>query len=252
MNTANKTWSDLGFFIEITKDQSPSLRLFKSLDPEREHGEAMHHSGGAWTETDLIYGTCIRKAFEEIKEPCFLVVGLGLGYIEMTIAKEALLNQKKISHLHSFESHPDLRQFFVDWLHDKALLEEIRNTYDHALSFVLKDTTPQKLSPTKVKELLKMHFPDVSAISAGLSESSLVEPRANVILYDAFSSKTSPELWEESFLKDFFHRGTQVQAMLATYANKGNLKRALAAEGFVVQRNRGFSGKRNSTFAYRN
>ena len=107
MNTP-QTWSAIGFEVEITGDGSPTLRLMP--------GECMHHSGGAAEETELIYGRVIRKSFEVIPKPHFLSVGLGLGYVEMTIAREALLKQNFNFTLESFELVPELRDYLKQWL----------------------------------------------------------------------------------------------------------------------------------------
>ena len=90
-----KLWRDIGFEIEITGDGSPSLRLLESVDPAKDKGESMHHSGGACAETLLIYGQPIALTLQKVEKAHFLIVGLGLGYIELTIAREALLLGKK-------------------------------------------------------------------------------------------------------------------------------------------------------------
>ena len=83
-----KSWQDIGFEVEITRDGSPSLHLIATVDPTKPFGETMHHSGGAITETNLIYGIPIAEIFVKMNSPQFLIVGLGLGYIEMIIARE--------------------------------------------------------------------------------------------------------------------------------------------------------------------
>lgn len=90
-----------------------------------------------------------------------MVVGLGLGYIEMTIAKEALLLGKlpqDIEKLTSFESIPELREFFYLWLWDlhPQLLPEVHEIYDEALACVVKDSA---LSVWQIKEFFALIFP---------------------------------------------------------------------------------------------
>ncbi|HEY1079562.1 MAG TPA: hypothetical protein VGE46_05675, partial [Bdellovibrio sp.] len=117
-----KLWKDIGFETEITEDGSFSLRQLESVDPSKYKGESMHHSGGACAETLLIYGTPIREILQKITRPNFLIIGLGMGYIEMTIAREALLlgkSAKAVGLITSYESIPELREYFFKWLHGR-------------------------------------------------------------------------------------------------------------------------------------
>lgn len=249
-----KIWKDIGFEIEITGDGSPSLRLLESINPEKYRGESMHHSGGAWSETLLIYGNPIKMILEKVQNPRFLVVGLGLGYIEMTIAREALLlgmSPEMVSLITSYESVPELREFFFKWLHGEQgdLSKEVWETYESALSYVVRGTN---LVKKDILEFLKNHFKNLGDIRTALSAEVKLESKYHCILYDAFSSKTSPYLWDEGFLTRFLHEGSAEQSILSTYACRGSLKRALKNEGFEVFVREGFQGKRNSTLGVKN
>jgi hypothetical protein len=243
-----KSWEEIGFRIEITGDGSPSLRLLQSSTERFTEGEAMHHSGGAATETDLIYGECARRSFAKNPRPHFLVVGLGLGYIEMTIAKEGLRRGLQAQSILSFESVPELKEYFIRWIHDQDLKSEVKETYDQAALGVLKNTS---LSLSELKEHLKLFFKSPTDIQGALNEDAVFSVRYEGILYDAFSSKTSPLLWEEAFLKNFLQKTAAPIADFATYACKGSLKRALQAQGFQVEMLEGFQGKRNRISASR-
>ncbi|MEN0057427.1 MAG: MnmC family methyltransferase [Bdellovibrio sp.] len=248
-----KSWHDIGFEIEITGDQSPSLRILQPVEAHKERGESMHHSGGACAETLLIYGEPIREVLQRQKQPSFLIVGLGLGYIEMVIARESLLAQKAVARITSYESVPELRHFFHAWLFEnrESLQTEVAKTYDLVAEHVLQGTS---LNPFEIREFLRGHFPELSSLQGALN-SDLSPQRgssAHCILYDAFSSKTSPHLWEEEFLCEFLRLYAEpAYCVLSTYACRGTLKRALAREGFAVKVREGFQGKRNSTLALR-
>jgi hypothetical protein len=241
-------WSDIGFRIEITGDGSPSLRLMQSLQEQYADGEAMHHSGGACAETDLIYGTCIRDVFSRIASPHFLVVGLGLGYIEMFIAREALLLQKTPASILSFESVPQLREYFYAWLNDLSLSPEVQQTYDHVVRCVLAGTALKK---EQIQDCLKQYFKGLGDIQEALDESTQFKHKYHAILYDAFSGKTTPQLWEEEFLSNFFKKAAANECFLATYACRASLKKSLAAQGFAMDLREGFQGKRNRISASR-
>lgn len=240
MNTP-QTWSQIGFEVEITGDGSPTLRLMP--------GECMHHSGGAAEETELIYGRVIHKVFELIPRPHFLSIGLGLGYVEMTVAREALLKQNFNFTLESFELVPELRGCLKQWLNEGDLSLEISSVYDQVLKYILKDTT---LNSKDLKKLLASKLTENSwCLQGPLVADSEFMAKAHCLLFDAFSAKTSPSLWTEEFLIAFLNKSTNADAIVSTYASRGTLKRALAAASFEVQTHEGFKGKRNSTMAFK-
>lgn len=248
-----KSWRDIGFEIETTGDGSPSLRMLQPVAPDRDKGESMHHSGGACAETDLIYGNPVRETLKKIPQPHFLIVGLGLGYIELVIAREAILAGLKpqdIAGITSYESVSELREFFHLWLsHSVSMLSgEVQETYDKVLQSVLKG---YQISPQQLKDFLLYHFPTADKICGALVEPLEFKTEYHCILYDAFSSKTSPHLWEEEFLNMFLAKAAAKSCQVSTYACKASLKRALNHQGFDVIVREGFQGKRNSTLGVR-
>ncbi|WP_413291550.1 MnmC family methyltransferase [Bdellovibrio sp. HCB337] len=244
MNTP-QTWSGIGFEVEITGDGSPSLRLIQG----EEKGEAMHHSGGAAEETELIYGRIIHHCFGSINTPHFISVGLGLGYVELTVTREALLKKNFNFTMDSFELVPELRDFFIQWLKNGDLPQEIQAVYDQVLKYILKDST---LDPQELKNLLSDKYMQKQCVLHGpLDHESVFTGKAHGILFDAFSAKTTPALWTEEFLVDFFKKTTAEDALVSTYASRATLKQALKAADFFVENREGFKGKRNSTVAFK-
>lgn len=239
-----KSWAEIGFEIEVTGDGSPSLRLLQSVDPSKYRGESMHHSGGAWAETRLIYGEPVAEIIRHQAHPEFLVVGLGLGYIEMAIAREALLAQAPVGRITSFESVPELRTYFWRWLHGQSLPCEQEKVYQTAVAAVIQGT---ELQAHDIQKFLQGQFPSEESFGHELGSEFALPSRYHGIMYDAFSSKTTPHLWEEEFLTRFLQQAAAVPAILTTYACRGSLKRALQNSGFEVVVRPGFQGKRNST-----
>ena len=258
-----KNWNDIGFTIEYTADKSPSLRLLASLNPAFETGEAMHHSGGAATETQMIYGEAIEIVFQQVNPARFMVVGLGLGYIEMFIGAYAVLLNKKIEQIISYESVPELREAFWCWLHRLPLSEPIQKTYDEVWSSIYQqlrsrfgETMPDILSSSEdlqdeVVKQLQQHFPEVNSINGEIHPSTRVVRPVHGVMYDAFSSKTTPHLWEEEFLFEFLGAACAADSLVVTYAAKGTLKAALRRLDFFVGKRDGFKSKRGSTRASR-
>ncbi|HEY8271386.1 MAG TPA: MnmC family methyltransferase [Pseudobdellovibrionaceae bacterium] len=240
MNTLQR-WSDIQFTVEITGDGSPSLRL-----PQ---GESMHHSGGAAEETELIYGKVIHQCFQAIGTPHFISVGLGLGYVELTVAREALFTQNLNFTLESFELVPELKEGFKLWLQGQDLNIEIQEVYDQVLKYVLLNS---EIPPQKLKELLCQKLENQAWVLHGpLNNHSVFKAKAHCLLFDAFSAKTSPDLWTEEFLVEFFNKATARDAIVSTYASRTALKRALKTAEFLVNVREGFKGKRNSTLAFK-
>lgn len=244
-----KSWAEIGFEIEITADQSPTLRLLHSVDPSKFRGESMHHSGGAWAETLLIYSRVAAEVLQYQPDPEFLIVGLGMGYIELAIAREALLADKPVQRINSFESVPELREFFWRWLHDVPLNPQVSETYETVARHVVSDTN---LKIENLKQFLRSHFPKGECLYAELGSEFVLPSRYHGIFYDAFSSKTTPHLWEEDFLARFLNVAAHKECLFTTYACRVSLRQALRRTGFEEIVRPGFQGKRNSTLGRKN
>ncbi|MEN9214956.1 MAG: MnmC family methyltransferase [Gloeomargarita sp. DG02_4_bins_56] len=226
------------FAVVITDDGSPTIR-----DLGTHQQECMHHSGGAYRETQYIYGEAIRTVIQSDDHPRFLVVGLGLGYIEILTACEWLKSQKPGNcQVISFESAPYWRGQFTHWLnHQPCELAEIYQRRDAPFT----QDYPQEMP--KVRDWLRKNL-------TLEKELSLLAPWQNQIqgiLFDAYSSKTSHDLWQEDFLTQLVRHYAAANCLWVTYASTGNLKRALQSCGFTLHKRAGFQGKKESTWATR-
>jgi tRNA U34 5-methylaminomethyl-2-thiouridine-forming methyltransferase MnmC len=72
----------------------------------------------------------------------------------------------------------------------------------------------------------------------------------NIVYWDAFSPDTQPELWSADLFAQVFN-ATAPGGTLVTYSAKGDVKRALRAAGFTVERLPGALGKRHMVRAAR-
>ncbi len=222
----------------ITGDGSPTL----SLGPTWEH---MHALEGAFTETQYIYQPTIEKAFTAVKNPVFLSLGLGLAYNELLIAFESLKHGQTPEMIASYESVIPLRENFQDWLENKQaalspVYDEITNLY----------SAKYAISAASVKTFLAQMLQNGKLKLFGAVEGE-VPPASHAILFDAFSNKTSPELWDEDFLNNFFAKSSALPCFVSTYACNGKLKRALRANSFTLDIQPGFGRKRHSVFAHK-
>ncbi|MDR1671643.1 MAG: tRNA (5-methylaminomethyl-2-thiouridine)(34)-methyltransferase MnmD [Alistipes sp.] len=66
----------------------------------------------------------------------------------------------------------------------------------------------------------------------------------DLIYWDAFAPDTQPELWTETLFARVFE-ATAPGGVLVTYSAKGDVRRALEAVGFEVERIQGALGKRH-------
>lgn len=234
-------WSELGYSVFITGDESPSLKPTQSED-----SEMMHHRGGALAESRLIYGRVINKCFKTLECPVFYSLGLGLGYNEALVA-EAAVHHRKDFKLVSDELDPNLVRTYLGFLKNElSPSSEIFKTYESY--FKMLKTPPSDVS----KALIKAYDEKRWIIRGPLTNETSFPFHINGFFWDAFSQKTSPTLWEEDFLNKFFKQNSDPQfAVLATYASVGKMKRALKQNNYNVQVCEGFHGKRNSTYAER-
>lgn len=236
-------WLPHGYEIVLTEDGSPSLRWLAS-----ETQETMHHRGGAYSETQLIYGNVVRETFAKPNQPAelaFLSVGLGLGYNEILVAVEALkTGYVAKTFLRSYEKDKFLVQQFLNWL-ESGVQQPTQQVYEQILGFFSMDRV--KVADVLLGWLNNQQW----QILGSLERDFVKDQRFHCILYDAFSSKTSPFLWQEDFLQELLNDLAHEQCLISTYACTGPLKRALRATGFQVVLRDGFASKRNSTLGVR-
>lgn len=227
--------------IQLTEDGSPTARhIIDGIS-----GEAMHHLGGALSETLYIYRPAIEWGFSQIARPAVLSVGLGLGYNELITAAYSVQSHKPF-YLQSFESDEVLKIQFL-----KFLNEDMES--DHYRAILKGVSTQLKVDDAQILSALRNALQTGSwVLRDALHGESIFDTRFDVILYDLYSAKTLESLWTEEFLIEFLRKVAHTSCAFATYAAKGNLKRALRKNDFNVEIREGFQGKRQSTYATKN
>jgi tRNA U34 5-methylaminomethyl-2-thiouridine-forming methyltransferase MnmC len=73
----------------------------------------------------------------------------------------------------------------------------------------------------------------------------------NLIFFDAFAPTAQPELWTQQVFEKMFYLLSD-QGVLVTYCSKGDVRRAMAAAGFKVEKLQGPPGKREMLRATKN
>ncbi len=238
--------SEYGYHRVQTADGSWTLQ---SLLPD---SELMHHSGGAVAETIYIYGhglnefTSRRKSDKDFVN--VLSVGLGVGINEMVAA--GIFLQQKIpttrTKMQSLEVQPFLIDQWQTFVTGGENVSEMYSVYAENLNQVARQLS---VAVTEIKLYLKDAYQDAWSAEGHLTPEFRPVEKAQVIFYDAYSSQTNPELWDESFLTEFLRISSASQSLLSSYASKSTLQRALKANGFKILKRSGFSGKRECLFA---
>lgn len=201
----------------------------------------MHHRGGAYSETQYIYGPAVRGAFQSLREPKILSVGLGAGYNEILTACEALRSNKgRDFYLQSFESDDFLREEFLRFIQGQdSLMEEVYR--DICQRF--------EISVGEVQNVLaEAHQDQRWRLQGALMTPDQIRELTHVYLWDAFSQKTSPALWTEEFLIRCLEQKNPEGCWLGTYACNAALKSALKKQNLAVVIRPGFQGKRECTW----
>jgi len=83
----------------------------------------------------------------------------------------------------------------------------------------------------------------LSKIQATLQEIELKENQFHLIYFDAFDAQAQAELWDVSIFQSLFEC-LKPGGVLVTYSCKGDVKRALKASGFQIEKLPGPMGKR--------
>lgn len=266
-----------GYKLEITADGSPTLRYGE--------GESMHHSGGAASESIYIYqkamdflyskgkGVFTPNALEktsheailndfslmntsEINTPLTVMsLGFGLGYNELLVALWGLINDLPLEKIRikSYEKEMFLYTEFNLWLNGKPT--PLGEVLDLVLNKIIEFSSEEikgKMTAPLVKVRLKNMLEKQLWVQAG----ALVVPFASeekwqLLLFDAFSSKTSPELWQVEFINQLLKYNTSLPCVFTTYACRGELKRVLHDNEFYFMKRLGFKGKRDATLAFK-
>lgn len=238
---------------ELSFDGSGANTNF--ADSTNEKPERMHHPAGALTETDYVYGSTTRRVMSLGLPPHFVIMGLGLAYIEMCVFANILKEKGAVgcreARVVSFESIPLLVHSYFDWLLHPNLEIPFHGVYEEVLIQVAKFYS---LGVEELRAVLAQAYTEKRWICMGAAEDELKSGfrfSSSAIMYDAYSSKTDSLLWSEEFLKTLIDQLAAPRHIFATYASTGTLKRALKATGFTIQIIPGFAGKRESILADR-
>jgi len=226
-------------------------------------GETMHSLRGAFNETVYIYGTALENARQALsakglnESPRTLSLGLGLGYVEL-LASAYAIKRGQTPRGESFELVDELNASFLAWLNGTEnsplvpfrVYDEIaEKTATHA-----NERFPElkTITAEDVRRALAQAASDGEwLLRPALTRETKFENKFECVAFDAFSSKSTPELWSRDFLDPFLQDACGTPCVLSTYACTGHLKRALTEGGFKLEIREGYASKRDCTLASR-
>lgn len=223
-------------------------------------GETMHSLRGAFNETVYIYGTALDRARNALLagvvsvtasnnfSPRTLSLGLGLGYVEILSAAYAV-KSGETPRGESFESVDDLTSSFRAWVEGAPEVLVPHSLYEDVARRTFELTG---VSVTTIREALKAAIAKNDwRLSPAMTPTTSFSESFQCVAFDAFSSKSTPELWTREFLDHFLQTACATKCVLSTYACTGHLKRALKDAGFSLEIREGYASKRDSTLATR-
>jgi len=270
------------FEIELTADGSPTARLKKQgyeknsepkLIDHETRLESMHNSQGAASETAYIYTLpfkLMQKFYENknsqssLSSMNILVVGLGLGYIELSLLLQIYKFHLKPNRfkLASFEKVDELKNNFQKSIlglsqnyNQQNQQSSLEKLYDLIIEKIFEQQV-EKIEFTKKQyiEFIKNTLSDSSdqwSFYKELALTTQLNEKYQFVAFDAFSQKTDEPLWSEEFLNYFLTTICDQNCIFTTYACTGVLKKTLIKNGFIFIKRTGFKGKRDATLAIR-
>jgi len=227
-----------------TKDNSISV----SLQAENYSTELMHSVDGAFSETIYLYEDIVKYVFLN-SEHTFLSLGLGMGYIEILVCAYVLKNfpEQKFQ-LFSFEKEEELRNFFKKFIFEEEIPAPFQDAYTQILNLFC---THYDLNATQLKNEIKLRLEKNEIILfKDYNLHTVLPEKVNGLFFDAFSINTSPDLWADELVGKILSSCSSYAAF-ATYAARTHLKKLLLQHDFILEKKKGYGGKKESTFAYK-
>jgi tRNA U34 5-methylaminomethyl-2-thiouridine-forming methyltransferase MnmC len=213
--------------LEIRTTTDGSRTLFNT-----QLGEPYHSVNGALTESRHVF---IEAGFKAIVKPAVdvLEIGLGSGLNLLLTLDEARKRGLRVSYT-AIEPH----RLSVD------VLSEVDHCAASGLQYLSHDFGEAMAVPSGIAWRL-----DASSLVIHASIETVIGP-FDVVYFDAFAPNVQPELWTLAMFQRM-HALLRPGGVLVTYCAKGDVRRAMQAAGFVVERLPGPPGKREMLRARR-
>lgn len=212
--------------IILTGDGSHSISV-----PET--GVTYHSMHGAVQESIHVFIEAGLKAsgiFEYTGIHHILEMGFGTGLNALLTLAEAEQHQNRIYYT-ALEKFP------------LSITEAMQLNYCDQPSLTSYKNLFSKMHETGWEEMAEItQFFRLTKRNCGLEQFSTDE-LFDIIYFDAFAPSVQPELWTKEIFEKMFHL-LKENGILVTYSSKGDVRRAMQAAGFMVEKLPGPKGKR--------
>jgi len=193
-------------------------------------GEHYHSKHGALQESKHVFiDAGLKFATAGKSEISVLEVGFGTGLNFILSFEYCVANNIRLNYT-SIEAFPLTTDVINQTGYSAYVSSEIWNDFLTNYENTLK--SKQTLSP-----FCKLEIPHTTLIDFDTEE------RFDIIYYDAFSVQHQPEMWSDEMIAHACNF-LKSEGTFVTYAITGKLKRALKANGFVIEKLPGAPGKR--------
>jgi tRNA 5-methylaminomethyl-2-thiouridine biosynthesis bifunctional protein len=235
--------------------QSPQLEWGNGPVRSVLHDDIYHSSAGAMEQSEAVFlqGNDLPQRFSENRPFVILETGFGLGvnflmawrawrqwHQDHAVRTHGAIRMPPRLHFISVEKYPLSRLELERALSAFSELKE--------LSAQLVEQWPPRVSGAHHLEfeqghiVLTLHLGDVMDVMGTLRTA------ADAIFLDGFTPERNPEMWSPALMRQLArqcHPGTT----LASWCVAGHVRRALMHEGFNVEKEAGFGGKRHRLVA---
>lgn len=213
-----------------TSDGSTSIEM-------EEWGETYHSIHGAIQEARHVY---IERGFDKIATPEIKVLEMGFGTgLNAFLTLVEARRKNKVVEYHSIEAYPvteeESKALNFEALYDISEDEQLFNQM-HQCTW---DTTHQ------ITPAFKLH-----KIHSTFEEAVVNQEFFDVIYFDVFGYQFQPDLWSVEIFQKVYD-ALKSGGVLATYACRGPIKRAMKQVGFTTEKVPGPPGKREMLVAYK-
>lgn len=220
----------------VTDDGSHSIR-FTAID------EGYHSTHGAIKEAMHVY--ILPNLVLHIGR-CHTIYVFEMGFGTGLNAYLTYLYAKAVGcrvHYTAVEAYPIPEGVYTRLNYAKLCADEIKTLFptvdfDAASADFLKLHTADWGEETPISDTFTLH-----KHHCAIQDILLPQGLYHTIYYDAFAPQFQPELWS----KDIFEKlrqASSAQVLLTTYCCKGDVKRALKAAGYAIEKLPGPKGKR--------
>lgn len=210
--------------IQITTDGSPTIAV-------AENNLTYHSRNGALQESMHVFIQAgLQPLIHQHETIRIFEMGFGSGLNALLTLQQAILHQQKIFY-HAIELYPLSNDEVENYLNASSFFDDEMKKYFSSLHNASWE------EDVMIDSLFTLHKTKTSLQEFTTSNTF------HLIYFDAFDPNVQPELWKPAIFEKMFLL-LEENGVLVTYSCKGDVRRAMLAAGFSVEKLPGAKGKR--------